>query len=350
MAVDPSLIFPDLPPPGPGAVVEVAQDLLWARLPMPYRLDHVNVYLLRDIGGWAVIDTGICTTASKTAWRALLSGPLAGQRISRVIATHAHPDHLGLAGWLCHRFDAPLLTSETCWLTGRLAAIGRDEPGLRHRYEFYLHHGMEAAMAAAVAIHGNAYWDDVAPLPPQFHRLLMGDQIDIGARRLIVLTGDGHAAEQVMLYCAADRLLFCADQVMERISPNISVEAQEPNSDPLGHYLRSLRWMAETIPPDVLALPGHHRPFFGFPGRCREIAAHHEARCEALRAACATTPANVYELVSVIYPRALDPHQMGFAFAETLAHVNRLIRRGELKWLLSNSNAPAILSTGSSYK
>ena len=325
------LRFPFAAPPARGAVIEIAAGILWARIPLPYRLDHVNVYFIKDGDAWAVIDTGINTPEAIATWEALLAGPLEGARISRVIVTHYHPDHIGLAGWLCGRFQAELQTSETSYLGSRLISLAPHEMGLRQHFEFYVDRGMTEEAAGLVSIQGSEYLRLVADLPPTFLRLLHGDKIAIGSREFRILTGDGHAPEQIMLYCERERILFAADQVIEKISPNISVFAMEPNGDPLGHYLRSLRLLRTELPSDVLVLAGHGMPFYGLDVRCGELEDHHEVRCQLIRDVCSTAPHSVADLVPVLFKRKLDAHQMGFAFTETLAHVNRLIRRSELR-------------------
>ena len=339
-----TLVFPFAQMPPFGELVEIGEGILWTRIPLPYRLDHVNVYLLRDGDGWTVIDTGIRTEEALAAWETLFTGPLKGLRISRVIVTHFHPDHIGLAGWLCARFDAPLLTSLSSYMSSKVVSMAHDENALRQHFDFYVSHGMSEQGAGVVAIQGNEYLHRVFELPHTFLRLLMPDLLEIGERSFRVLTGDGHAPEQVILYCEKDRIVFAADQVMERITPNISVYAGEPNGDPLGHFLRSLRWLRSEIPNDVLVLPGHRRPFYGLHERCAELEAHHEERCNAIRLACAQGPHSVADLVPVLFRRQLDPHQMSFAFTETLAHVNRLVRRGEIETVRRGSrlfNQPA---------
>jgi len=159
-----------------------------------------------------------------------------------------------------------------------------------------------------------------------------GDTLKIGGRAFAVLTGDGHAPEQVMLYCAAEKLFFAADQVLAKITPNVSVWAVDPHGDPLGLYLRSLRALNAELPPDALVLPGHQLPFHGLHARARELMAHHDERCAAIAAACRERPRSAAELVPVIFHHALDPHQMSFAFSEVLAHVNYMLGRGELAW------------------
>lgn len=323
--------FPFETMPAFGELVEICDGVLWTRLPLPYRLDHVNIYFLRDGDGWAVIDTGIQTDEAIAAWEKLLAGPMKGERITRVIVTHYHPDHIGLAGWLCRRFDAPLLTSFSTYMGCQVISLDSNTDTASFNFDFYTRHGMSEKAAGVVTIRGNDYLRRVSELPMPFLRLVMFDVLDIGGRSFRVLTGDGHAPEQVMLYCETEKLLFAADQVIERISPNVSVFPNEPNGDPLGHFLRSLRLLRTEIPDDVLVLPGHRRPFYGLQQRCSELEAHHEERCDRIRVACAKRPHSVAELVPVLFTRELDPHQMSFAFTETLAHVNRLVRRGEIE-------------------
>jgi glyoxylase-like metal-dependent hydrolase (beta-lactamase superfamily II) len=203
-----------------------------------------------------VLDTGINNAATRAAWDALVDGPLKGRKLTRLIVSHFHPDHIGLAGWLCERFSMPMWTSQTSYLSSANISLqpgALDAPTYR---DFYLNHGLSEETTKLVATQGHGYLRMVAPLPPTFTRMVTGDHILIGGRRFDVLTGDGHAPEQVMLYCAEDRLFFVADQVLAKITPNISVWAVDPDGDPLGLYLRSLSGLRRDIPEDVLVLPG----------------------------------------------------------------------------------------------
>jgi glyoxylase-like metal-dependent hydrolase (beta-lactamase superfamily II) len=337
------LVFPFAAPPGPGAAIEVAPGILWARIPLPFRLDHVNVYFIDDGDGWAVVDTGIDNEHARMVWNALLAGPLAGRRLTRLIVTHMHPDHIGLAGWLTQKFDIGLLTSQTAYiecLNLSLAPGKLQAPVYRN---FYLRNGLDEATTALIATMGHDYLGMVAPLPPTFERLVAGDRLTIGGRDFEVLAGDGHAPEQLMLFNREERLFLAADQVLAKISPNVSVAAINPRGDPLGLYLRSLRALKAVLPEDSLVLPGHQLPFCGLHERASELAAHHEARCEALWQACRQRPHRPAELLGVMFVRALDPHQMGFAFSELLAHVNTMLARGALRWV-EPANAPARLA------
>jgi glyoxylase-like metal-dependent hydrolase (beta-lactamase superfamily II) len=325
------LRFPYPDAPDHGVVFEICDDILWLRLPLPFQLDHVNVYLVRDHDAWVIIDTGISIDASRAAWDNLFNTTLRGFKISKVIATHFHPDHIGLAGWLCDRFQTPLLTSLSSYMSCRVISL---DP---HTYEsprnrfFYSSHGLDDEAAQIVSTSGHAYLRWVEPLPETFRRLVMGDVLRFGNRTYRVITGEGHAAEQVMLFNETDKLLFVADQVLEGISPNVAVWAGEPDGDPLGHYLRSLRLLIDEIPDDVLVLPGHKRPFYGLHARSLEIIKHHEARCRLILEACRNADHSIADMVPLLFQRKLDAHQLGFAFAETLAHANRLVRRGELR-------------------
>ena len=338
------LTFPFTAPPGPGEAFEAAPGVLWARVPLPFRLDHVNVYFLDDGDGWAVVDTGIDGPDARAAWEALLFGPLSGRPLTRLIVTHMHPDHIGLAGWLTERFDIPLATSQTAYvecLNLSLAPGKLQAPVYR---DFYLRNGLDEATTALIATMGHDYLGMVAALPPTFDRLVAGDRLTIGGREFVVLAGDGHAPEQLMLFNPGEGLFLAADQVLAKISPNVSVSALSPRGDPLGLYLRSLAALKAGLPAGSLVLPGHQLPFYGLHERIDELAAHHEARCEALLAACRERPHRPAELLTVLFTRKLDPHQMGFAFSELLAHVNYLLARGGLVWIESASG-PTRLST-----
>jgi glyoxylase-like metal-dependent hydrolase (beta-lactamase superfamily II) len=333
---DAGLRFPFSNPPTFGEVIEIRPGLLWLRLPLPYLLDHVNIYLIRDHDGWVIVDTGISTAQARQAWEDLFAGPLRGFHITKILVTHHHPDHIGLAGWLCQRFNAPLLTSLSSYMTCRVISLDPRSVSSPQNMLFYSSHGMDEAAAEVVSTQGLDYLRQVEPLPETFRRLLLGDALSFSGKTYRVITGDGHVAEQVMLYCESERLLFVADQVLERISPNVAVWAGEPDGDPLGHYLRSLRWLSGEIPNDVLVLPGHRRPFYGLRERAHELIAHHEERCELILEACGQGPQTIPQLVPLLFRRKLDAHQMSFAFAETLAHANRLVRRGELQAFTRN--------------
>src|SRR5581483_713582 len=341
---DAPLVFPAPQPPEPGRVIEVAPGILWARIPLPFRLDHINVYLIEDGRGWAVLDTGIGNDPTRAVWEALTNGPLAGRPLTRLILTHLPPDPLRLPGWLCERFGLPLLTSQTSYLSCANISLSPGALDAKPYRDFYLRHGLDPETTQRVATQGHGYLKMVSGLPPTFSRLVAGDSIEIGGRMFDVLTGNGHAPEQVMLYCAADKVFLAADQVLAKITPNISVWAVDPEGDPLGLYVRSLNELRSQIPPDVLVLPGHQLPFYGLHERSNALIAHHEVRCAAIAEACRAAPRSAAELVPVLFSRQLDPHQMSFAFSEVQAHVNYMLRRGDLAWVKSTDDIERVVA------
>jgi glyoxylase-like metal-dependent hydrolase (beta-lactamase superfamily II) len=323
-----ALDFPFAEAPVFGSVIKVAPGIFWTRIPLPYRLDHVNIYLVEDGDGWTVIDAGISDEVSRAAWQALIGGPLSGIRLTRLIVTHHHPDHIGLAGWLCERFNIPLLTSQTAYLTCLSISLSPDM--LARVSGFYTSHGMDTATTARVASDGHRYLKMVTALPPTFIRLVDGDTLSIGGRDFQVLAGNGHAPEHLMLYCESEKVLLVGDQVIAKITPNVSVSAIDPEGDPLGLFVRSLHTVCKLIPNDALILPGHQLPFRGLHIRCNQLLAHHQERCSLILKSCRRRPNSVAELVPVLFPDTVDPHQLGFAFSETFAHVNYLHRARRL--------------------
>lgn len=309
--------FPHPEPPKPGTIVTLAPDLLWARFPLPFQLNHVNIYLVRGDRGWVALDTAISTPDCHAAWDALLEGPLR-DGLEAIVVSHFHPDHSGLSGWLTRRFDIPMHMPRTEYLF--CAAI--QHGALNQSASFYTRHGMDQDLFQRVTGQGQGYLRLTSGLPPSFRRLRDGGTLMIGGRRFDVLTGGGHAPEQAMLHCAEEGWFFSADQVLTRISPNISTESVEPEADPLGEFLVSLDRLEHVIPADVLVLPGHHVPFRGLHTRTSELIAHHAGRCALIEAACRIRPHSAAELVPVVFQRALDPQQLSFAFHEVVAHVN----------------------------
>ncbi|MDT7952490.1 MAG: MBL fold metallo-hydrolase [Acetobacteraceae bacterium] len=329
--LEPTLDFPIDAPPPHGTPVEIAPGLLWIRLGLPFRLDHVNVYVLEDVDGWLVFDTGIYDPATTAIWQSLLQGPLAARPITRIVVSHYHPDHAGMAGWLAERTGAPVLMPATEYLTSLVLMLDPGALDSEPYRSFYRGHGLDPVTTDNLLTLGNRYLKMVALLPRTFRRLIGGETLGIAGAQFHVTTAGGHAPEQAMLHAPARNLLLCADQVLARISPNISVDAHDPDGDPLGIYLRSLATLRASVPADTLVLPGHNLPFIGLHTRIDELTAHHHARCDAILSACRERPRNVLELMPAIFRRPIeDPHQMGFAFSEALAHVNFLTRTGRL--------------------
>ncbi|HEX4616156.1 MAG TPA: MBL fold metallo-hydrolase [Stellaceae bacterium] len=322
------LQFPVAAPPGPGETLAIAPGVHWLRMPLPFALDHINLWLLEDGAGWTIVDTGYATAQTRELWERIFAERLDGWPVTRVIVTHYHPDHIGLADWLVRHWQAPLWVTEKEWLSARVMSHGAEDFASKRR-SFARRAGLDNAESELFSERENSYRRGVPSVPASFRRLADGMAIEIGGREWRVIVGEGHAPELACLYCAQTGVLIAGDQVLPRISPNISVQAHEPDGDPLARYLASLDKLRDAVPPETLTLPSHNLPFFGLHTRIESLAAHHRARCGEVIAACGV-PKSALDMVKVLFRRALDRHQMGFALGEALAHLNFLMYEGAL--------------------
>ena len=323
--------------PVPGEALEIVPGLRWARMPLPFALDHVNLWLLQDNveqdgalrAGWSLIDTGAGTDATRAAWEQLLAEGLDGQALVRLIATHCHPDHVGLAGWLCERFSAPFWTTtgEFGFMRMMAAALpGVDGPSAIPHFK---RHGLrDAAMLDQMGSRRNYYPSLVPTVPLAYTRLQDDQNVTIGGQLWRVITGFGHSPEHASLYCAKLNILVSGDMVLPRISTNVSVFAVEPDGNPLQLYLDSLGKFAD-LPEDVLVLPSHGKPFRGLHTRIRQLREHHVERLAEVITACAV-PQSAADIVPIMFRRPLDAHQLSFALGEALAHLHKLWYDGRL--------------------
>ena len=324
------LTFPHATPPEPGGLVEIVPGVLWLRFALPFALNHVNIYLIEDGDGWAVLDTGLGDDATRAAWDAVLTGPLAGSRLTRLIVTHFHPDHIGLAGWLCERHGLVLHMSQTEYLFSLSILLDRSGTGEEQLRAFHQSTGLNAEQIEQVVGRGHSYLKRTTGLPPSFLRLTAGDRLMLGGRGFDVSTGAGHAPEQVMLFQPEAKLFFSADQVLAKISPNVSVWSMEPEADPLGQYLKSLAEIRASLPEDAFVLACHNLPFYGLHRRIDELAQHHQQRCAEILDACRDEPKSAADIIPILFKRPLDAHQTGFAVGEVVAHLNYMMRCAEL--------------------
>lgn len=318
---------PHAEPPAPGAVTEVAEGVLWLRVPLPLRLDHVNVYALDDGDGWTVIDTGFDTAEARAVWESLLAGPLAGKPVRRLVGTHHHPDHIGLAGWFGER-GVELTTTRTAWLYARMLTLDVQEEHSPETLAFYRAAGMDPGIYDRLATRRPYNFADVvAPLPAGFTRLVEGGHIRMGGRDWRVRMGNGHAPEHATFWSEDDRLVIGGDQLLPGISPNIGVYSTEPEADPLAEWLESCRRFLPLADDTHFVLPGHKLPFTGLPLRLHQLIENHDHALERLLAHL-DEPRRGGECFPPIFKRPIEAEIYGMALAETIAHLNHLWHTG----------------------
>jgi glyoxylase-like metal-dependent hydrolase (beta-lactamase superfamily II) len=325
------LRYPWEEPPEPGEAIEVADGVLWMRLPLPMALNHVNVYALDDGDGWTVVDAGVNWTGCREGWEALLAGPLAGKPLRRLIVTHHHPDHIGCAAMLMAR-GAELWTTRTAWLYARMLTLDHhDRPSAQH-LAFLRRAGWSAERLAAYAqAEPFNFSRTVQPLPLGFRALAEGDEVTAGGRRWRVRLGGGHAPDQATLWSEDGALALVADQVLPRISPNVGVYATEPEADPLSDWLESCARLRTVADDARLALPGHERPFRGLRFRLRQLADNHHGALARLKALLAERPMTAVECFPMLFKRAIGDGEYGLATAEAVAHLNHLRAAGRVE-------------------
>lgn len=325
-----------------GQTMELVPGVYWIRMPLPFALDHINLWLLRDQiagqNGWTVIDCGITSDQTKADWESIFANHLQGLPILRVLVTHMHPDHIGLAHFLCERWQAPLWISMSDFLTAQWlsskeggAAVGASS-GSGGAADHFARHGLVGAEDLERIRSRSDYYSRLVPkVPRRYRRIMEGDEIAIGDRIWKVSMGYGHAPEHATLYCADLDTFISGDMVLPRISTNVSVYDADPDADPLGLYLSSLdQWL--LLPADTLVLPSHGKPFQGLHFRIEQLNEHHRARLSETLNAC-QSPKNAFEMIPILFRRQLDNHQLSFAMGEAIAHLNYLWHQKKLKRL-----------------
>ena len=332
--------------PAPGRTLEVAPGVRWLRMTLPFQLNHVNLWLLRDsqpgenpgdapVQGWTIVDCGVSNPPTRAAWEHIFATELDGLPVLRVIVTHMHPDHIGLAHWLTERWSTPtracrMWISAADYQTARLASSSMNGMGGDSTALFMASHGLIDAAAQTELKERTHYYLDLVPqLPSSYRRLVDADTLQIGGRAWTCHVGYGHAPEHMALYCAELTTLISGDMVLPRISTNVSVHEDEPEANPLRRYLDSILRL-KALPARTRVLPSHGRPFTGLHTRIDQLVAHHDERFADVLAACAQAPQAAADLLMVLFHRQLDLHQTTFAMGESIAHLNALWLAGQL--------------------
>ncbi len=329
--------------PDVGSTFEVMPGVKWLRMGLPFALNHINLWLLADefegengtVRGWTVIDCGISNDATRAAWESVFATQLEGLPIVRVIATHCHPDHVGLADWICSRWNVPLWMTTGEYTFARMMSAALPGSDGTSMFPFFKRHGLADPQMLAELEGRRSYYPTLVPsVPTSYIRMHDTQSFRIGGHAWRVITGFGHAPEHAALYCADLNLLISGDMVLPRISTNVSVFAVEPESNPVQQYLDSLL-KYKDLPEDTLVLPSHGKPFRGLHTRIQQLFDHHAARLEEVLKAC-VTPQSAADIVPIMFVRKLDSHQLSFALGEALAHLHKLWKDGLLKRIISD--------------
>ena len=323
------LTYPHPTPPGFGEAIEVAPGVLWMQLSMPMALNHINVYAVEDGEGWALIDTGLNIPDSRDRWDALLVGPLGGKPVTRVICTHMHPDHIGLAGWLCERMNAPLVMTRVEYVTARMLLADTGQPAPESGADYYRAAGWDETQIETYRREYGQFGRAVSPMPAGYVRMREGDRLSIGGQDWRVVVGEGHSPEHACLWREADGVVLGGDQILPRISSNVSVWPTEPDADPLGDWLDSLERMKGVLPHDGLILPSHGEPFHGVHTRLDALIRGHEVSLKRLEKSL-RTPKRAVDVFGALFARAVGDGVRGMATGEAIAHLNYLLHRGRV--------------------
>lgn len=314
--------------PDAGSVMRLLPGVRWLRMPLPFALAHINLWLLEESAGFVIVDTGVHTDKSRDIWRSVLDGELRGGPVDRVFVTHLHPDHAGCAGWLCRSLEAELWMSREEYLLCRVltADTGRETPpeGIR----FYRAAGFPPEALDRYQQMFGMFGRFVVTLPDAYRRLKDGDRIDVGRLSWEVVVGRGHSPEHACLYCESENVLISGDQLLPTISSNVSVYPTEPAADPLADWLRSLRDMQARVPADVLVLPSHGRPFVGAHGRLEQLIDEHESALDELLVLCRSRPQRVVDVFPALFRSQVRDSQLIMATGEAIAHLNYLRCQG----------------------
>ena len=325
-----NLDYPFEPRPELGETIEVVPGVHWIRMRLPMQLNHINLWLLEDGDGWTVVDSGIRNEETANAWKQLFAGPMGGKPVKRVIVTHMHPDHIGLAGWLVRKFDVELWITRTEFLMCRnlVADTGQEAP--QEGVRFYRAAGWNDELIEHYKARFGGFGHGVYKLPNSYRRIGEGNEIVIGGRTWRIVTGNGHSPEHACLWCPEANIVISGDQLLPRISSNVSVHPTEPEANPLQDWLDSCNKLKTVLPSDVLVLPAHNEPFRGAHLRLQELIDDHENNMEKLVTLC-TEPQRAIDVFPALFRAKITQGVYGMATGESVAHLNCLRTRARME-------------------
>lgn len=323
------LTFPFEEPPAFGEYMEVAPGIYWLRAALPFALNHINIYLLRDGDGWTVVDTGVRSKEIQASWKKMIE-ELGGGPVKRVFVTHFHPDHVGNAGWFCREWGTKLWMSRTEMLMARVSESNNMAEVTEEATAFYRGAGFDdQQMDAYYNRRSRGFTFGVEKLPVGFRRVQDGERIRIGDHNWEIVVGRGHSPEHACLYSPHHNVLFSGDQVLPNITSNVSVMPNEPEANPLKEWIDSLEAIRDRLPDDMLVLPAHNRPFYGLHARLTALIDGHERNLRDLHDLCAE-PQRAIDVFPVLFSREINNDVLFMATGESVAHINCLLQRGNL--------------------
>lgn len=322
--------FMDDAPPN-GTVTQLTDDVLWLRMPLPMTgLDHINLYMIRDGRGWAVVDTGLGSKASKAIWDTAFAEAMDGLPVTKVICTHLHPDHTGLAGWMCRKFGVPLIMTRGEYFLCRLMAADTGQPAPDHALDFYRLAGFTEEQIELYKARFGGFGKAITSMPAGYQRIQDGDTLKIGGRDWRIIVGSGHSPEHACLFSEDLNLCLTGDQILPNISSNVSVWPTESEANPLQDWIDSCHKLKVELPDDVLIGPAHGIPFIGAHRRLDKLILHHERALERLLDYC-ETPKRAVDVYPVLFRRSINDGNRIMAVGESIAHLNCLVARGLMK-------------------
>jgi glyoxylase-like metal-dependent hydrolase (beta-lactamase superfamily II) len=340
-SVPAKLIYPFEGPPARGHTLEVAPGVHWIRMPLPYALDHINLWALDDGEGWAVVDTGTRTDETGEVWRAVMSNSPDQRPLTRVFVTHMHPDHVGMAGWFTRKFGVRLWMTRLEYYQCRvmMSDTGREAP--QDGVDFYRRAAWSQAAIETYRLRFGNFGKHIHAMPDSYRRISDGEEIKIGKNIWRVVVGNGHSPEHACLYCPDLKVLVSGDQVLPRISSNVSVHPTEPDANPMNDWMNSLAKIRREVPEDTLVLPAHGEVFRGLHSRLDKLERGQNIAFDRLRRALSQAR-RVPEMFSALFARPISPEDVGLlsmATGETVACLNYLYYRGEISRVLADDGA-----------
>jgi len=323
-----SLDYPFPEVPAPATSREVAPGIHWLSMPLPFQLNHINLWILKDSDGWTIVDTGIGDANTRSLWEQLLKDK---KNIKRIIVTHYHPDHAGNAAWLCKRYGVELWMTQGEYLTAHAVRSSSAGYTTEAVVKVFRQNGLDDERSGRLeATRGNNRYAELVPeFPLSYRRIIDGDRVAIGGGTWEAIIGHGHAPEHLSLYSKDLNVLIAGDMLLSTISTNVSVWSIDPEGDPLRLFLESIE-RYRRLPADVLVLPSHGKPFRGAHRRVQQLEEHHRARFGELLQAM-DGPKSAADLLSVLFRRPLDTHQIFFAMGEAIAHLHYLYYAGKAR-------------------